>query len=469
MSSWAKAGPTNRVVLCGAKTVSVYDPTTDDLSWQWQATDSPEIPTTAQALFRTTDECKPVGPYLLITSSSGGVALILRDTKRCAFYTRVQNAHSACLLPGMRIAVAASTGGDALLVFDRRKSGINVEPSLRLDLKGAHGVLWDAHSETCWALGTHELLELDRHLQLRQRHPLPSPGGHDLSTANKPGVLIVTTSTEVHEFDTQTHKFTPHPLLGSLAKVKSVDFHPKTGDLVYQQALPDEWWSRTIRFGKQGEKELPDQRLYKIRWDATANTPAQELANQFKKLGGNVFEDKRGRISEVNLNNQAITDDQLYRLAWLPYLTDLSLENTATGDDGIRHIAEMAHLEWLNLWQTHIGDNGLKHLANLTTLQHLPIGGTRITDAGLIALKNLNQLKYLGLRRTAITDAGIQGLNAHPLLEELNLSETAVTDACIPNITPLKKLKRLVITDSAISDAGFSQLRAALPNCLILR
>ena len=78
--------------------------------WSWRAADSPGIPADMHALFRTTDDCKPVdgGRRILISSSGGGVALVDRETRRASFSARVTNAHSIEMLPGERIAAAAS-------------------------------------------------------------------------------------------------------------------------------------------------------------------------------------------------------------------------------------------------------------------------------------------------------------------------------------------------------------------------
>ena len=69
--------------------------------WSWRAADSPEIPADMHALFRTTDDCKPVdgGRRILISSSGGGVALVDRETRRASFFARVTNAHSIEMLP----------------------------------------------------------------------------------------------------------------------------------------------------------------------------------------------------------------------------------------------------------------------------------------------------------------------------------------------------------------------------------
>ena len=93
-------------------------------AWSWHASDSLELPADMHALFRTTDDCKPVdgGRKILISSSGGAVALVDRETRRASFFARITNAHSIEMLPGGRIAGAASVSNDGmgnrLAIFD---------------------------------------------------------------------------------------------------------------------------------------------------------------------------------------------------------------------------------------------------------------------------------------------------------------------------------------------------------------
>ena len=99
------------LICCGAQEVFIIGSEKDNArKWTWRASDSPSIPKKAHAWFRTTDECKPVGKCILITSSSGGVALIRREDKACLFLAHARNAHSACLLPGDRVNVMVAFG-----------------------------------------------------------------------------------------------------------------------------------------------------------------------------------------------------------------------------------------------------------------------------------------------------------------------------------------------------------------------
>lgn len=266
------------LILCGTTDVTVINrdhPTKS--KWTWTATDSPSIPESFRGRFRSTDECKPyAGNLLLITSSSGGVALIDRKTKKCLFLTRSANAHSACLLPDNQIAVAASYGGDQIQFFDlddKRKPAVAVQT---LPCYGAHGAVWDAKRKTLWALGGGELFAMKRkkdRWHIEARHSLPTYGGHDLSPAHNGRHLFATSSTQILLFDRDSTQFAVHPLIGGEQKVKSVDLHPDTGLTVYHKGTATTWWSDTIRFVGGETIRLKDRRLYKVHWDIPIPRP----------------------------------------------------------------------------------------------------------------------------------------------------------------------------------------------------
>ena len=241
--------------------------------WSWDASTRPEIPEAIRSKFRSTDECKPVdgGVKILVTSSGGGVALVERATGKALFWAVVQNAHSAEILPGNRVVVAGSTGdqGNRLVLFDL---AVSEKPLFTDELYSGHGVVWDAKRERLWALGERELrayrLEEDRLIR-ESTHELPDRGGHDLRPVPGTNLLVVTTNESVHLFDREAKTFTPHPDLGSAAKVKSVDVHPRTGRIAYVQA-EERFWARRIRFlDPGGELAQPATRLYKVRWNVT--------------------------------------------------------------------------------------------------------------------------------------------------------------------------------------------------------
>jgi hypothetical protein len=178
----------------------------------WDAGRSEGMPAGMVPTFRTTDDCKPIdgGTRLLVTSSSGGLAIVERATGKTEFYATVPNAHSAEVLPGGRVVAAASTSptGNRLIVFDRQKSDVEV---FTTPLVSAHGTQWVEGERTLWALG---LLELQAYelvdwegstpsLKLRDTFKLPSRGGHDLSPV--PGHLDVHRHHRARGADLRSH------------------------------------------------------------------------------------------------------------------------------------------------------------------------------------------------------------------------------------------------------------------------
>jgi hypothetical protein len=68
-------------------------------------------------------------------------------------------------------------------------------------------------------------------------------------------------------FDRNTHQFRPHPQLGNVCDVKSVNIHPLSGRTVFTQGSSSGWWTDTLNFlGADAKIQLSNERLYKVRW-----------------------------------------------------------------------------------------------------------------------------------------------------------------------------------------------------------
>ena len=271
------------IICCGGDEVFVVDPLKPSVKkWSWRAGDSPSIPDDFRAKFRATDDCKPYqGDTILITSSGGGVSLINRTTKKCLFLADARNAHSACLLPRNRVAVASSYGGDEMQFYDLADGRKPAVPLQTIRLNGAHGTVWDNERKCLWALGGDELLRLVikeqavRGMQwsIGSRHSLPSPGGHDLSPMHNGTQLFVTSNTQVLLFNCDENTFERHTEFGDQLRIKSVDIHPVTRAIVFHKASTEHWSSDMARFVGRDPQKLDGERLYKIRWDVPARKP----------------------------------------------------------------------------------------------------------------------------------------------------------------------------------------------------
>jgi hypothetical protein len=262
----------SELIVCGSDEVFILE-LRDDAEpkkvWSWRGPD---------ARFRYTAECKPVdgGRRIMIASSTDGVALVERASGRTEFIASVTNAHSAELLPGKRIAVAAShrgQTGDRLFVFDVADGR---KPRFEAELPSGHGVVWDAGRNSLWALSGADVRRFrlrDSAIELVARYPLPDGGGHDLYPVPDTPHLAITTNGSCWLFDRDKLAFSPHPVLSGAKAVKSINVHPSTKQLVYVQADPGGWWSEWLRFaGPKREVRFAGIRLYKARWLPGAST-----------------------------------------------------------------------------------------------------------------------------------------------------------------------------------------------------
>ncbi len=272
------------LILCGSDEVFILDlgkalpGSVPSKLWTWKARERPELPDFMWDKFNTTDECKLVigGEKILITSSGGGVALVARKSGKVSFFATATNAHSADILPGGRVAVAASVAedgiGDRLIVYDIAVSGKEI---LSYRLPHGHGVVWDSKRQVLWALAdtdirVYQLQNWDSNSPSLKRiavHQLPEGGGHDLYQV--PGTSLLSVSTRHHcwLFDRDKHNFQPHPDLPDAERVKSIAVNPVSGQLVYVEAEGKEWWARRVHFlHPENVLYMPNEHFYKARW-----------------------------------------------------------------------------------------------------------------------------------------------------------------------------------------------------------
>lgn len=244
--------------------------------WSWKADSSANLPAALRNKFLTTDECKPVNNSndILVTSSGGGVALINIESKNIIFWASLPNAHSAEMLPGGRLAVAASLSseGNRINIYNLEKPGVVIYTD---SLYSAHGLVWDSMDNVLWALGydvlrQYSLKDWDTgypSLHRENEYKLPGMGGHDLQTSSDGKGLCLTTESNVWLFDSSSGKFSSHPLLGGEEGVKSVTYNGKTKRTAYMKAAEDQWWGYYIRIAETDRViYLPFEKLYKVRW-----------------------------------------------------------------------------------------------------------------------------------------------------------------------------------------------------------
>ena len=264
--------------------------------WMWMASQCEEMPPRSQGLFLAMDDCKPVlgGTHLLVTSSRGGAALVKRADNTCAFYAESVNAHSAELVRDRWIVVCSSIRGDELQVFNRFDENRPATKLAAIPLAAAHGVVYDWRGQVLWALGDKELLKTKIvegkgdepvRIDVLNRYPLPSRGGHDLfpyfhykqpagKTPDTAKGLFVTVWEGVYVFDLASEKFDPFEPLANQGNVKSITDNLRTGQIVYQRPQGQQNFSAEVKFLSPTEvRALPPKigvyptQIYKTRWN----------------------------------------------------------------------------------------------------------------------------------------------------------------------------------------------------------
>ena len=56
------------------------------------------------------------------------------------------------------------------------------------------------------------------------------------------------------------------------SRIKSVDIHPETGQVIYQQGVGT-WWSNRVRFEDRADLVVENGRIYKVRWNVVLEQP----------------------------------------------------------------------------------------------------------------------------------------------------------------------------------------------------
>ncbi|MEO5998076.1 MAG: DUF6528 family protein [Chitinophagaceae bacterium] len=268
-------------LVCGDFLVLIVDyqqskDSIPNVVWKWDAREATELPDIyRKTYFRTVDDSKAVagGKQILVSSSSGAIALINRADKKILFYAHVPNSHSIELLPNNRIVAAGSTavGGNCIALFNISEAEKEI---FRDSLYSGHGVVWDAKRKKLYALGYEELRQYvlqdwsgtSPKLSLEKKWKIPGISGHDLLLSPEGDELFLTETENPWIFSLSTFDFKKLPELAGIKNVKSFGKHPESNQLIY--TLPEEsWWTFHVKFLNPSRIfAFPGMHVYKARW-----------------------------------------------------------------------------------------------------------------------------------------------------------------------------------------------------------
>ena len=271
----AQSLPSKSFLVCGDSKVLIvdYDQSSDSLphiTWTWDAHLAQDLPEDFRTRkFNSTDDCKAInrGKQILVSSSSGAIAVVNVGDKKVVFHTAVANAHSVALLPGNRIVAASSTHaeGNKIVVFDLAMPAKLV---FSHSLYSAHGVVWNKKRKRLYALGYEEIREYkllaNGDLSLEEKWSIPGLGGHELNAADADNLFV----TEHHGswlFSLTTHDFKKIEGFPDAENIKSLGRN-RAGQYIF--TIPEvSWWTYHVTFSNPSRSlAFPDMKVYKARW-----------------------------------------------------------------------------------------------------------------------------------------------------------------------------------------------------------
>lgn len=272
----AQSIPAKAFLVCGDSKILIVDynksrDSIPEIVWTWDAHQAQDLPEDFRTKkFNSTDDCKAIngGKQILISSSSGAIAILNVKDKKAVFYADVPNAHSIALLPGNLLVAAASTAakGNKIMLFDIGKSN---KPVFTDSLYSAHGLVWNDKRKSLYALGYDVLREYKIKgkdgLALKAHWKIPGTSGHELGLTSSDDNLFVTEHHGAWNFNLDTHQFTKIENFPDAENIKSLS-RDQTGQYIY--TVPEKsWWTYHVLFlGPNRSLAFPGMRVYKARW-----------------------------------------------------------------------------------------------------------------------------------------------------------------------------------------------------------
>lgn len=267
VQSEAASSSTRKLIACGSDKVYVMDATiaheegnySNALLWSWSSSDF-SFGTSSDHI----DDCKPVndGKQFLVTCSNKNAwcALVDYPSGKVSYVVEgVTNAHSAELLPGGRLVVASSDGGDKIVLFDTNGS---TSPIANYPLPSAHGVVWVDSVQRLYAIGgttiqVYSLSSWDSSSPaLRLESTISSSsfvnGLHDASLVDANTIIVAGNNAALLDVRSGSLNSVKH--LNGVVGVKSVNYNADSGELYYTYAAEGtsegsyNWSSHKIRY-----------------------------------------------------------------------------------------------------------------------------------------------------------------------------------------------------------------------------
>lgn len=218
------------------------------ITWSWDAQSASEKTGIKREQLDYIDECKVKenGEKLLITGAHGWCIYLRKSDKEPLFWTdKTFQAHSAELLPGDRVVVACSVPKNQLHLYDIDNPGKILQS---IDMMHAHGVYYCKKRNRLYAVGENclKVFRLENWNGSKPRLVLESTVGttwyvsdvHDLVPLDENTLIL--TGNNAAKFDMRTGKLSHWDRFNGVCSIKSMNYNPKTKEIIYTYANPDE-------------------------------------------------------------------------------------------------------------------------------------------------------------------------------------------------------------------------------------
>lgn len=289
-----------KILACGSDKVFLIDTEltkesghySDGVIWSWSSNKF-DFGTSADHI----DDCKIVndGKQFLVTCSNRNAycAVVDYPSGEVSYYVEgASNAHSSELLPGDRLVVASSDGGDELLLYQIGNSKTVIG---RYPLTSAHGVVWSEKNRRLYAIGgtslqIYSLVNWDSATPSLKLEKTVSTSGfvtglHDALLVNDDYITVAGNKAALFNMKTESFENIRH--FDNIIGVKSLNYNLDSGEIFYTYAAQGTsegdyaWSSHKIRYTRDAGNAasgdgistssnwsyiyVPDINMYKVR------------------------------------------------------------------------------------------------------------------------------------------------------------------------------------------------------------
>ncbi|MEM6828936.1 MAG: c-type cytochrome domain-containing protein [Bacteroidota bacterium] len=177
------------------------------------------------------------------------------------------------------------------------------------------------------------------------------------------------------------------------ATVKNMDATKEIKDLLFRDFAIDlspKSYVEQVKIDPIGEEVLID--LRQSGWNVR---PVSSTIHLLEVSGGRkplndamitALTAAKSHITRLDLSQMGLMNHQ-FDLSNMPHLTQLKLNENAITGEALRYLRNARHLEVLNLFGTQVGDEGLEHLSSIQSLKRLYFMNTPISENGIKSLR----------------------------------------------------------------------------------